>query len=135
MATPCKPVPLTRPINNAKLKQELLLLHILATTSTTTYSPKNGGFGNGQALLDKISLDFRTAARPGSTWNWDECKYVFSVTCVNPSNLMADSLLGLKTQTDSISSTAFQPAAGSAPDWTGGGTHPTVVELANILGM
>jgi hypothetical protein len=135
MASPCVPAPLTRPINAAKLKQELLLLHILATTNTTTYSPKNGGFASGQDLLNKIGSDFRTLARPSSTWDWDESKYVYSVTCVDPSKLMASSLMGLKTETDSISNTSFQPAATSVPGWTGGGTHPTIVELANILGM
>lgn len=127
--------PPPRPINNANLTKELLLLHILATTSITTYDPNNPVFTQGQDILDKIAADFQTIARPGSKWNWDESKYTKTVTGTDPSLLMANALVARATDADAISNLSFQPAAAFNPGWTGGSTHPDITETANLLGM
>jgi hypothetical protein len=114
-----------------ELKKELLLLHILATTSTARYSLQNGGFTNGDQLLQRIAADI------GGGWNWPECnKAALDPSIkVNPAHVMAAALFALSDSADAIALSSFKQAASIVPGWSGGGEHPGALELKATLSL
>jgi hypothetical protein len=110
-------------------QSELLLLHILATTSPISYRPKN--FISGLDLLNKIATDYIALGGPAG-WNWPG---LGGTAPASPAVQYANALVHMKTSVSDIQNSGFTPTATSI-GWGGGGAeHPSLAEVTGLLGM